>query len=701
MINASSEFREKINKGTYVVNYADITLRNGTVLNLSPEDFVLGAFSMQDDTTDGKFGVGYAIGKTISLTIANHTEKYSAYDFYKSMIHIYVAVAMEDGRVLRERKGKYYVINPASPGDVITLSGVDSMHLFDREYAAKTAYPATLQRILSDCCLECGVRIGFKQFEQYNFTVQKRPEGVTYREVVSYVAQIAGKNARINNDDALELVWYDTKLLDYVNIDGGNLINYATGVTYDGGNFSDYATGDLLDGGYFNDPAPENIWKVKNLKVSTDNVVISGVRVSYDDVSVIKGTKDYLIEIKDNPFVEGKENEVCSYLSDKLTGLTFRPLTCEITNNPLYEPYDVAIIFDRKGNAYHTLINSVSYKNNGFTTISCKADDPIRNESSYASEAAKATVQNRRNTQKQLSEYDLVVQNMNQLAANAMGIFRETEELPDKSVVYYMSNRPITKDDSGKCSFAKNAVVYKMTGDGFFVSNDGGISYTSGFDSNGNAVLNVLSAIGITFDWAKGGTLTLGGSGNVNGSMDVLDSSGNVIGRFNKDGLWASNGYFEGTIKSQNAEITGGTINIETDDEDYSIIKLSYKNSYLKISPRGIVVNGDKGLLLTADGIHFGPTNSGRFSALDPDSLLLSNKNTGDVIIVSPMEFTSTGDVKVGKSSSRLGFFGKPGGTKQRVSTMDFSSNITPNDVASKINEIIYALSAYGLIDYY
>ena len=42
--------------------------------------------------------------------------------------------------------------------------------------------------------------------------------------------------------------------------------------------------------------------------------------------------------------------------------------------------------------------------------------------------------------------------------------------------------------------------------------------------STGELVVNVLDAIGINFDWARGGTLTLGGYGNGNGLLSILDS---------------------------------------------------------------------------------------------------------------------------------------------------------------------------------
>ena len=539
MINGNNAFR----KNTKKVNYAEIILRDGKVLELEPSDFSLGKFSMVDETTTGKFGVGHAVAKTIDFSIANHTDKFSMYDFFKAIIYIYVSVTLEDGTILKERKGKYYVINPASTGEVINLQGVDSMHNFDRPYNASTHYPATLQEILSDCCMDCGVNIGFHQFENYDFTVLHRPEDCTYRQVVSWVCQIAGYNARINNADYLELVWYKIdNVTDYLY--GGDFSNILLEDTYDGGDFETYDDTVLFDGGNFADEQVENITRIKSLKVSTDDVTITGIKVKSENKEILVGSDEYCISITDNDLVLEKEEEVISILAHKLIGMQFRPLTCEIPNNPFFEPYDYCYVYDRKGNAYFTYINSVKYSISGFTTISCKADDPIRSESSYTSESAKAVVKARKEVKKELTLYDKAVQNMNMLSANAMGLYREQENLTDGSVIYYQSNRPITKNAEGICEFEENSVVYKMTGDGFFVSNDGGASFTSGFDSEGNAIVNVLSAIGIQFDWARGGTLSLGGFDNLNGVIKIYDRSGDNTGVIDNNGiaLYSKNG---------------------------------------------------------------------------------------------------------------------------------------------------------------
>ena len=135
MINVSREFKEKLKNGANIVNYADFTLSNGTVLHLEPKDFMIGGCSIEDKTTDGKFGVGFVIGKTLSIKIANHDERFSKYDFYNSIIRVYAALLMDDGTIEKIRKGVYYATVPSTRGEIIEISAVDGMFLLDRDYS--------------------------------------------------------------------------------------------------------------------------------------------------------------------------------------------------------------------------------------------------------------------------------------------------------------------------------------------------------------------------------------------------------------------------------------------------------------------------------------------------------------------------------------------------------------------------------------
>ena len=605
MINASREFKEKLKKGARLVNYADITLSSGEVLHLTYKDFMISGCSIEDKTTDGKFGTGYVIGKTLMIRLENQDERFSRYDFYQSAITLYVALLMDNGSIEKIRKGVYYATVPETPGDTIQISAVDGMYRLDKDYSSSLiSYPATLQEILSSACLDCGIPIGLRQFDNMDFVVREKPEKATYRQVVSYAAQIAGYNARIDNDGYMQLVWYNSALLDRYNYNGGSFKQYQHDTIVYGGDFTDYSTDTIITGGDFAEKRPEHIFRIKSLDVHTDDVQITGVRVvGEDEKTAVYGEEGYLIEVKGNPFVNGKEQEVASYLGARMVGMVFRPFSAQVLGNPLYEPFDVIMVSDRKGNVYNSVINSVSYTIGDYTRIACQAEDPLRNGSSYVSAAAQAVVEARRNAEKQLTTYDKAVQQMNQLAMNAMGMHTTYEDKPDGSRIIYLHDKPALEDSK---------TVYKQTIDGFFISTDGGRSYTAGFDKNGNVIVNVLYAIGIVCDWIRGGTLTLGGDNNVNGSIKILNSSGSQIGKWDKDGIVATKGTFSGalsaatgtfkgelsaatgsftgtvtatTLNSANANITGGNINISTSDSRNNIITLRGGGYTSRLSP--------------------------------------------------------------------------------------------------------------------
>lgn len=567
MINSSKEFKEKLKNGANIVNYADITLSDGTVLHLTYKDFMIGGCSIEDKTTDGKFGVGFVIGKTLSIRLENKDERFSKYDFYQSIINLYVAMSMDDGSIEKIRKGVFFTVVPETPGDIIEISAVDGMYLLDKDYSpSTTSYPATLQRIVSDACLDCGIPIGFRQFDNMNFTVYEKPEKITYRQVLSYACQVAGYNAHIDNDGYMQLIWYNTSLLNWYNYNGGSFKTYPHDTILDGGDFTNYGQGNRISGGDFTDPRPEHIFRIKSLNVHTDDVVITGVKVvGKDDVTALFGEEGYAIVVKGNPFVDGKESEVAAYLGGRMVGVAFRPFSAQILGNPLYEPFETVMVSDRKGNVYNSIINSVSYKIGAYTNVSCQAEDPVRNGSRYVSPAAQAVVEARRNTEKQLSAYDKAVQNMTQIAGNALGYHTTPKKQSDGSVITYLHNKPTLEESK---------IIYKQSIDGFFISQDGGQSYTAGFDKNGNAVLNILYAIGIVADWIKGGTLTLGGFNNIDGSAVILDTDGREIGRLDKTGITTSA-----------ANITGGTIHIISSNSDENIVSISYGDKNATIRP--------------------------------------------------------------------------------------------------------------------
>lgn len=603
MISTSNEFNQIIQQRRNFVNYADITLADGTVLHLLPENFCIGGNTITDNVSDGdKFTIGNAIAKYITMRIINNQDQYSDYDFYNARIVFYVALPLSDS-IEKLLKGYYTVNVPETSGSIIEITAVDDMVLFDRDYAeSTTTYPATLQTILSDACTDCGVTIGFGQFDNYQFTVANKPTDCTYRQVIAWVAQIAGYNARMSVDNALQLIWYDFSVFGTDGlIGGGDFETWVHDTTINGGDFTTWEHDVTLSGGTFDDMKKfHNLCDVKSSKFDTDDVVITGINVITDEASYSSGTLDYAITIEDNQLAYGWEQTVANFLGNKFIGMKFRPFSASAFADPRIEAGDVAYAMDYKGNVYQVFIPNVTFTTGSYTEVSCNAESPIKNKSRYYSDATKAVAIARKNAEKQMSTYDRAVQSMNELAMNALGYYEAYEDQTDGSRITYSSSKPITKDSSGHCIFANGSTVFKRTSSGFFVSTDGGDSFTAGFDSHGNAVLNILDAIGIRCNWISGGILTLGGLDNINGKIEMFDSNGNIIATLNKDGIDVKKGSIKGAsitlggngnIDGYLSILSNSGIEIGRLDKDGLVISDLSGNIVAQMDSNGVVVN--------------------------------------------------------------------------------------------------------------
>lgn len=555
MIQVSNAFKATMLRRRDFKNYATVTLSDGTVLNLTPSNFRISGNSIEDSVTEsGKFSIGNTIGKTIKIAIDNTDETFSSYDFTMAQIWLTLHFTLLDNTVEVVNKGYYTVVDPATPGNVIQITAVDDMYKFDRTYDTNLSYPASVSTILTDCCVQCGVTVGFTTFDLSATEIAAKPSDITYRQVVSWIAQMCGYNARIDINGTLQLIWYDVDATDIDIISGGDFTDYEQTNTIEGGDFTNYEQSDTIDGGGYSWGAYHSLVYTKDVVISTADTTITGVIVENDDVVATVGTDYYPIKISGNDFTIGIEQTVANNLSLKLVNLTFRPFSCKHLADPTIEAGDVGFIFDKKGNMYRTLISNVIFNTSGYTDLSCEAESAVQASSEYINSSAEAVIQARKNTTKQLTAYNQQVQRLNELAANSMGCFSAEEVQADNSVIFYLSNKPITINADGTCSFISDSVVYKNTGAGFFVSQDGGESYTAGFDAQtGNLVINILYAIGIVCDWIKGGTLTLGGDSNVDGLLSILNANGVQVVRGDKDGLYAIAGTIGGMTLSNNS----------------------------------------------------------------------------------------------------------------------------------------------------
>lgn len=182
--------------------------------------------------------------------------------------------------------------------------------------------------------------------------------------------------------------------------------------------------------------------------------------------------------------------------------------------------------------------------------IACDAETFNEKNRAGGSQSATIIAMAKKQTEMQISEYDIRVQQMNQLATNAMGYYETVESQDDGSIICYMHDKENLSDSK---------TIWKKTVDGIFISSDGGKTYIAGVGKNGNAVLKILATEGIVADWINAGTsnANLIKPGTLNGNTIIAGTlNGNAIKTGTLDAGQISSGSIDagmiktGTIKS-------------------------------------------------------------------------------------------------------------------------------------------------------
>lgn len=552
MLNVSAKWQRAVmlDNDINVNCFADMVTASGEKIPISDSELWANGFEVNDSTSsNGTFTIGALIAGKLKIKLNNIYEDYSKYDFDKASVTAYVSKSFSDGTTEKLKIGEYRVSETSYDGSLITLTCLDNINNFNREYDSNLSYPTTAYEVVRDACIKCDVPFTMARFDNSDYTINEIPsdnQKLTYGQVIAYILQLSGLWGKCGHDGELLIGWYDMSQFESQNYNGGTFSTkttpYSDGDSVDGGNFTDYSSGDIADGGTFTEARNyHNIYTQKDLNVAADDVVITGVKVivtskedKTKDVNALAGKEGYVVSISDNPFISAdKAQTVANYIFKKIGGMRFRPLDATLLSNPLIESGDVALVTDRKQNTYSCFISNRTFTVGSGTKISCDAENASRNSADKFSNETKAIVQARKVAQAQLSVYDKQMQLLTQLMSQSLGLFKTEQVQEDGSIIYIMHN---------KADLNSSNIQWKMTANGMAVSSDYGKTWNAGIDKDGNAIFNIMSAIGINFDWAHGGTLTLGGENNTNGKQYVKDANGKILITLDNKGITLADG---------------------------------------------------------------------------------------------------------------------------------------------------------------
>nr|DAI79327.1 MAG TPA: BNR/Asp-box repeat protein [Caudoviricetes sp.] len=528
------------------------------------------------------FSIGAAVIKKYTATLNNMEEKFSDFDFEGLDILARVGLLLEDGTVEIIPKGKYRCVNAKLNESTIDLEAYDSMLFFDRPYSESTLqYPATITQIINDACVHCQMAVDEKTIPWGGHIIKKRPDDkdLTFRDMIGYCAQIMCCYAKIDHLDKLSFGWYDFETLEKMQngYDGGNLEDYATGDKLDGGNFKNYSEGDFYDSGSFRDTYEyHHFYSLGSQSINTDDIIVTGIKVTSEktddseEESYMYGGDGYVLSIEKNPLIQtGDVQIVASYIGKKMAGKRFRPLSISCQSDPCIEAGDCACVTDRKQRTFFSVISNTTFSVGSMQKIECTAETPTENNYTKYSVTTKLLDAADRNAKRELSSYDIAVKRLTDLMTQSFGLYKTEEVQEDGSVIFYMHNKPEVSNSS---------TIWKMTADAFAVSTDGGKTWNAGMDSQGNAVVTILNAIGVNADWINTGNLIVGGKDhNADGSIRIYDKDGKILGILNKDGIDLNGSFHSSGVWTD--EETGDSYKYTTSIEDGSI-RVLMENGY-------------------------------------------------------------------------------------------------------------------------
>lgn len=539
MLSISSEYELSLNENSNQLIKAKITFADNTVRQLTGDDIVSCDFDQQV-SSDSSFDIGTAIIGQMTITLNNHDGRFDACDFTKAQFVVWVGKQLSKGTEWIQR-GVYTANQPDSYNGTIAISALDNMSKFEKPFRTFLASVGALQganasvrTLLTDMCRHCGVTwvdSGDKAFDT-KFEYGYVDSNATCRQALAYACQALCVNASITNDGRLRTVWYDSAPFEAESdLDGGQFDAakpYATGASKDGGNFTDYSSGASADGGtFFTNRNVHRLYAFSNITVNTDDVVITGVRVTERSVTVgskttnggtyTVGAEGYVLDVSNNPLIiPGTGKSVADRIGAKVIGLRFRPFSGKHICVPSLEAGDCAYVIDRKQNVYKTYVTRVKYSVNGGMTVSCGAKSSSRNSADNAGASTSAAVKVRNELHQELGARDETIKNLGETLANASGLYHTEAKQPDGSTVYYLHDKPKT---------GQSQIIYKVTASGIGISTDAGKTYATGLSADGNAVLNRIYAIGINADYLTTGRIS---SKNGNSFIDLDTEEANL-----------------------------------------------------------------------------------------------------------------------------------------------------------------------------
>lgn len=472
MINLTTAQREHLLHGGTVGVRVRVSPVVGDPFNITGVNIVDRSMTVDSKCAPGNdLVIGYAEAAELLFSLVLD-DAYSAVAWEGARLTVYLNIAGSDVQV-----GIYTVDEPTRwRGTIAQIRALDNMARFNREFELAQITGTTTATILSQICTR--VNVAYVNENVANVTVDRtKLEGLTYTQIVGYIAGLSGCNALC--DEQGRLVFRKPT---------------ATGL--------EYPTRIVTHEEYAD--APVTVTGVRFVQDAKTEYTESG-SVEMPAVNVLVGTDDYVLDVSDNVLIAGlTEAQIEVRLQaiynvwNTVSYYPTRSLT--VTGLPHLQPMDTVTFGNRL-----TLVTGHNYAANS-TSVVKSAGEP-ETVKGYAT-GYEFTAEQRqiiagiaaRNAQmvEQVvtTAYESAALLLHEEIVNALGFWQTEVENPDGSKTVYTHDKP-TLAESMYIEYKPGPGQFAWTTTGW---NDGSPTWEYGLTRDGNMVLQALSLHNLTAD---------------------------------------------------------------------------------------------------------------------------------------------------------------------------------------------------------
>lgn len=291
-------------------------------------------------TSDEGIQIGSAVAAKIELTVKRIDEL-----FENTEIPIEIGLKLPSGKYEYIPLGFFTAEHPTLDQATTTFTAYDRMMKTTGVYVSELTYPASAESVLKEISTGCGVPCNVSGLN--GITIDTAPVGYTYREVIGYIASLAGGFACVDRTGTIVIKWYEDN--DYT-------INESRIMTFEK-NESDY-----------------------HLDYLTCNVD--------SNTSFTAGSGTLGITF-DNPLTtEEKLNSVYK----KVRGFTYRGASLKTLGDIRLDPWDIVTV-EESGETYKVPVMNITHEYDGglAMTITAYGKTETETETDYKGPSTKLT----------------------------------------------------------------------------------------------------------------------------------------------------------------------------------------------------------------------------------------------------------------------------------------------------------------------